>query len=88
MDNKIMLNRESSTSLVNAQPHKEGDQTQRTANCQRRGGTINQKVFFATFMAAGVIGLALSLMYDVKSMQAVSVVAMCIGIFYPTAKRA
>ncbi|HDR2719398.1 TPA: hypothetical protein QCJ33_004239 [Enterobacter roggenkampii] len=83
-----MLNRDNSTSLKNTQPDNVGDQSPQLANCMQAHRTINQKVFFATFLLAGVIGLGLSLMYDFKAMQAVSVAAMCIGFYHLVTKRA
>ncbi|EPE6432195.1 hypothetical protein ACSKOA_004176 [Salmonella enterica] len=55
---------------------------------QRKPGTISPRVFFGGFLLGGIVGLGLSLMYDYKAMQAVSVAAMCIGFYYLVTKRA
>lgn len=57
-----------------------------TAACKNKRNTIKAPLFFATFLIVGLIGFVLSLMFGVKSMQVVSVFAICIGFFYLTVK--
>ena len=82
-----MLNRDYSVTPGSEKSGKGGKQALHPSSRHNKRKTIKPTVFSTSFLVAGVIGLILSLMYNVKFMQANSVVMMCIGFYYLVAKR-